>query len=416
MELKVKSTAGCFLWLLSSAFISTPICEGGAISSGGGFIYETEANPWFMENTKEVPYCVEVDPTAFKLNQERVEQIVVKALDNWKNVFRDLDHNRFQPGASDLVGRVRLATQTFIRETCGPSTALRFQFGRLSPPQRLYIPDTTFVIAQTVRTSYDEVNMRGSGFIYISADKGPLKPSSPLIDENRWIFNNGIILYRVLAHELGHMFGLQHRGGKDALMGTMHPEVISRKSTTADLATQDTHEVQRVLENLNVLSVQVPFTDANCLPESINGLPVLHDIPDLKKQFFNMPQDWHCYRLDFEHNHFTVYGSPHKGDPWEYLGETDVANQSQEISLELISIQLPAQQRVFSKLPPDSRASGYLPGLSAITRHKFQAPYRSAASPSAPSWLNVTLLPDHGYEMEGVVNGRIEVFQINASE
>ena len=91
---------------------------------------------------------------------------------------------------------------------------LRILFGveTLTQPEREYLQDPRKFIGITVRTDYDEVQLKGRGFMFISSDQGPnpYSNSGDLI-EKAWQYPK--LLQYALMHEFGHVFGFPHIGG-----------------------------------------------------------------------------------------------------------------------------------------------------------------------------------------------------------
>ncbi|MGE0174010.1 MAG: matrixin family metalloprotease [Oligoflexales bacterium] len=179
---------------------------GGWVSSGG-FLPTTDQNPWFIQNTKVVNYCVVVEnELEFGTSKVLASKSITEALAYWKRQFAT---NPYEINNIDIV----VGGQEFVEGECTESTDIVFQMGWLSPYQRNKIGfDRNKVMAVSVRTHYDEVNMRGKGFVYISPEKGSLAPRSEDAIERRWEINDGAVLTLTLIHEFGHIFGVPHMG------------------------------------------------------------------------------------------------------------------------------------------------------------------------------------------------------------
>lgn len=215
-------------------------CEG-ARDSGGGDVYGDTLNPWFLENTKNVSYCIEVDSAKFGAPAVALDSIVELAIAQWQSAFANarLNETVYKDADKNIepYGMVRIATQNFKKEDCALSTMVRFQFGVLTQNQRRQcLLNPTQVIAETIRTAYDKANLRGRGFIYIAPESGPMRPRGLKMAKHPWSFHDGLILKRVLLHELGHLFGLSHSGDTYSLMGQNHPEYLVQQSTIENLS------------------------------------------------------------------------------------------------------------------------------------------------------------------------------------
>jgi hypothetical protein len=191
--------------------------NSGDWNSGGGYAITDQFNPWFVQNTKEVTYCIEIDERNFGQTLERSRQLIEEALKYWKAEFA-LAQPFQHPSDNE---QVLLGTQTFnyIGAKCAENVDIRFQLGILNPQQKEYLKDPKDWVGHTARTSYDPVQLKGKGFIYISPVSGPLALDRKDLLQNRWQVANGLILKIVLMHELGHPFGMTF---------TDHPVMNSR--------------------------------------------------------------------------------------------------------------------------------------------------------------------------------------------
>lgn len=199
--------------------------EGG-VDSGGGILVSHADNPWWLQNTPEVSYCIELDESHFGQNRENVTTAIAKAIAFWKKQFQDLGPSKSPPYEA-AVG-----TQNFILSNCHPGIDLKFQFGTLSEEQRKMVDRPQNYAGFSMRTSYDTKNLRGRGFIYISPEHGPLKMEMPGLAKNVWSSHSGMRLVPVLVHELGHVFGLQH-GSLEELMESNYPSIMVSQQGTA---------------------------------------------------------------------------------------------------------------------------------------------------------------------------------------
>ena len=201
-------------------------------SSGGGNIFGDQLNPWFLQNTKTVNYCVEIDPSFSTLGRERILQLIDKSFGYWKKAFASASglhsYMNFNP---------KLATQKFIlSEECHAGIDVKFQLGFLTPDQKKTLPGYKQLLGLAYRTSYDEVNLKGKGFIYIAPESGPARPLSPNLHSNPWSYGKQRGLELVLTHELGHIFGLQdHHYTYFSLMGAKFPDTMTSKGSVEHL-------------------------------------------------------------------------------------------------------------------------------------------------------------------------------------
>lgn len=195
-----------FSILTGSAVFSLNTLAGGWVSGGGEFITD-QHNPWFLENTKTVKYCVDIDEKNFGLSRIEVEAAVLDAINYWKSQLAKVESWTKVKNFS-----LKLGTQDYMKTTCNDSPDIKFQFGVLSSEQIAKIPEARKYVGFAIRTEYDPVNMKGAGFIYIAPEKGPLSLEFKSTDNKTpWSGPNGTYrLQTVLVHELGHTFGIPH--------------------------------------------------------------------------------------------------------------------------------------------------------------------------------------------------------------
>lgn len=195
-------------------------------SSGGGNIYGDQLNPWFLSNTKSVNYCVKIAPEFSELSHKEVLKRIYNALAYWKKTFATNETS------FSFLFDTTLGKQDFVyQEKCDESTDLTFQFGSLTKPQKEKL-NYKQIIGIAHRTSYDPVNLKGKGFIYIAPESGPLKPLSPKMHPTPWTTSKGKALEYLLYHELGHVWGLQDdHYASSALMNAFFAGILTEKET-----------------------------------------------------------------------------------------------------------------------------------------------------------------------------------------
>jgi len=212
---KVRLTLGLFLFQINMSY-------AGWVS-GGGQVVRDGNNPWFLENTQVVKYCI-TSSKEFSNLPTPVENLVEQSLKYWKEEFNySLRHS---PGFE--FGKIKIATQTFFKVDCDENPDLALQFGVLNELQEQFLGDPKKFIGIAVRTDYDEVNLKAKGFIYFSPDSGPLRYLGEHLKDNAWHLGYGGYLKRLVIHELGHVFGISHtEDGR--IMAEGYPEELIRK-------------------------------------------------------------------------------------------------------------------------------------------------------------------------------------------
>ncbi len=180
----------------------------GDWSSGGGYALTDSTNPWFLQNTLKVFYCIKIDEKNFGQTKTLSQEFIKDSIQFWKNEFSNTLPVYYEGQ------EIRLATQEFIyQDSCGEKTDLVFQLGVLEDSQYKYLNNNPKdYVAAAIRTDYDKVNLRGKGFIYVSpsqvAQSHPLALERTDLLPNRWRALKGFYLSAILKHEIGHIFGL----------------------------------------------------------------------------------------------------------------------------------------------------------------------------------------------------------------
>ena len=374
--------------------------SAGNSTSGGGFVYGDQLNPWFLENVATVTYCIDVDPDVFHVSAGIPSKVIAMALGEWKRALQNAGNGWYDPGDLLPYGQVRVGTQRFVEQDCSDETDLRFQLGRLTDKQRPYVADPSAVIATTVRTHYDEKALRGKGFIYVAADTGSWRPVSAGMVERPWEVGDGTLLLRVLLHELGHVFGLQHFGGMESLMGMQHPELVVQKSTVAEIEHNGGWQrAKAALRRIKIFGFDEHFDSYNC-----NGLP------DVRSKFFGIPASWGCFGLRLDGDDISIWGAPDEGQKPVLLGKV-ARNPLLRDSTVIINVKITEKQRVFTKVPEHDFEFGYLRGPGIFTKKHVNSIYQSSDG-AITRPFKAEFKPEDRYQVEGILDGNlVEVIQ-----
>ncbi len=270
--------------------------SGGWVSSGGE-LFKDAKNPWFVRNTEKVRYCIAVDEKSVSASPRVARDLVNKAISYWHAEFH-------KPVLRPANGNVDLATQVFEEVPCTPDVDLAFKFGygTLDTDEIRYLKDPAKYIGVAVRTSYDEEQLRGRGFIYISSDLGPhvYANSGPLIDR---AWTHPELLYYALLHELGHIFGLPHTGS--GLMSEVFLDQI----------------LNQAIYEIFVESPVEPFFFPDAQLESCN-------LEGADRDWFGVTQDYECIGLSTSatQTETPVLGRKRGSTSWEPIGKVSGIN------------------------------------------------------------------------------------------
>ena len=181
---------------------STSLLKESGKDTGGGHLLSEFDNPWFIQNTKTVRYCNKIDSENFGVSLDMVRSNQKKAFKYWQKQFQIQNEN---PPLGVKYPAV-LGTQRFIEVPCDQVHEITFLLGVLPKVAKIERPQT--VIGQTVMTSYDRKNLKGSGFIYLAPEKGSLALATKA--KNFWSFRNSGFLLMTLIHEMSHVYGSKH--------------------------------------------------------------------------------------------------------------------------------------------------------------------------------------------------------------
>ncbi len=279
-------------------FMSFNATAGEGWVSGGGELIQDAQNPWFIKNTKQVKYCLIIDEKNFGQQLEEVRPRIIKAFSFWKTQFTQSAYYFAYP-------EIRLGEQSFQEVKCDESPDIVFQFGTLTVEQIKKIENPNRHVGITVRTSYDRINLKGKGFVYISPQEGPLKVDLHSIKDKNWkpwTAAKGAYLLPVLIHEIGHIFGIPH--DEDLfLMGQRSVERIFSLATN-ESTSKSTEEYWHNLNRSNQLNTYRIFY-ADGVPR--DGYTCYEPkLPIIISQFFNLNNDEKCVFLDVIDKNFSL--------------------------------------------------------------------------------------------------------------
>lgn len=354
-------------------------------TSGGGELIRDTRNPWFLQNTIDVNYCVEIDEANFGQTRERAEFLIGKAIESWKEELKFAPPVGVGNGPS---GNLQIGTQRFRQTACGPDTDLRFQLGVLSGPQMKLLEDPTRLVGVAVRTDYDRVTLRGKGFIYIAPSRGPLRFVSEDSLEEPWALENGSLLYAAVLHELGHVFGLPHSMDAFDLMGERFAENLIGKAFGAQTASFWSlfimppifkyREIESPYNQLMMCSA-TSTTPVSSKPAQVRKKGFSSRTFDIgrsvQSEFFGIPADHNCLSQTLKNGTFEIYSmkSADSGSA-KLLGKATLTRFDSLFDREpAFMMWLPAEQKVFAIDRPTTLISG--PARQTVTN--FKGTYRT---------------------------------------
>lgn len=330
------STLFRFSALTSLAFSTQAFAyDFGGMSGGGGGIIKDLNNPWFLENTKTVSYCINIDAAHFRPDISYVRAMVTRAFDYWTSNFSDA----IVPQISQEIPPVRVATQTFTEVSCSQTPDIQFQMGTLDSRQREAFDDPTLYAGAAIRESYDPITMKGRGFIYISPDSGPMRfVGVPLSIPDFWQLGAGGLLYRTIVHELGHIFGLAHMGDSDDIMSDRFIEsMMSDDRYRTFFAT----------------SLDLPdFFKFRGSPGSGTGGGWYESFSSDTREFFGMPANSQAFAMSVKDANTILVKTGSGREPLKPLGEITLLEQGPITWVGGVTVYLPEGQKALA-FPPE---------------------------------------------------------------
>lgn len=251
-------------------------------SSGGGELIKDSQNPWFIQNTPEVTYCIVIDGSSVGISESQANSTIQQALAYWKEEFT------FSGGFDP---QVKVATQVFKKVSCDPERGiwadLAFQYGYLTQKQRDYLGGVRRFASVAVRTAYDRKSLKGRGFVYFAAETGPDALKDPRFVANHWSINKQALLYWTTIHELGHVFGLPHNAENPENL-----QIMSHRFVEHILRRDKASGFPRDLSPKQIFKIRPKEGDFTNIVCSDN---YRSRYLQKAKEFFGVNQAWRCF-------------------------------------------------------------------------------------------------------------------------
>src|SRR5690242_2227433 len=86
--------------------------QAGSWVSSGGELFKDAHNPWFLRNTTQVNYCIQV-ASSISQPKKQIQESVLQAISFWKAEFK-----RFYSNSPIQRGSFLLGTQEFREVDC----------------------------------------------------------------------------------------------------------------------------------------------------------------------------------------------------------------------------------------------------------------------------------------------------------
>jgi hypothetical protein len=380
------------LALLLTAACTAPNALAGWISGGTGELRGDGGNPWFLdipEHAGSLTYCIDADESAMGVPRADLIRSVQDVLQFWQVQLASahLPSDRFAPKI-----KIKTGPFVFVDQACTDDINLAFQFGKVSTPNQIkFIADEHVNLSHFVgfaaRLSYDS-QLKGNGFIYIAPENGPLRPRGEGIRERFWSNDmlSNIRLRGLIAHELGHVFGISHYGSSKNLMGQDFPEdIITDNLSTAYLAWRYT--------NIFRIGDRNPFSQ--CFNQSVPK--------DLATVFGLKPEE-RCVTIRLSGDGLTVQAYEREDLPIRIAARMSIDKETwRERYHEVARLWLPENRTVYTNIPRQIKA---LSGPSVVETMVSGTiiNYLSGENNRHSGTLTIDPL---NFQLGAVINGRI---------
>lgn len=330
------------------------------------------------------------------LPKSSVQERIRAAFTYWRREFQAATYPGVTSGLPNMDPALSIAQQTFVEATCSDDLEqaqqqadIVFQLGALTAEQRAFLPDPTRHIAIATRTEFDRVKLRGKGFVYVSADSGPLRYAGETLADGAWSVGYGELLERVLIHELGHVFGLVHQGASVDVMAQDFPAFM--------LAAQ--FSISQPIRSFFTMA-----KDWRLDPTNAVNCAVLPGQYDEAKRFFSVPAEHGCFALKIEGDQLVVSSSESKGAALKIAGSAALSDAKETWDRQRVRIGISKDQKVLPYVSPMFEQFRYIP--SAMVVEKTYSGIFVSAGTGAPRPVILTQGPNR-FEIIGALEGKL---------
>lgn len=315
---------------------------------GSGFIGDRH-NPWYLQNSTTVKYCIDIDEGTMGITKEVAAKYVEDGFNYWKEQFEKAVVPSFYSSPEHKNVRFHVGTQSFDLVSCTDKVDIRFQFGVLNAEQETYLKTPQKFAAVTVRTDFDLVNLRARGFVYFSPQSGRLGINKSNFLEDPWSYDNGILLYSFIVHEIGHIFGIQHNDRMFYMSEKLAEETLSISKLQLPFYLRIYREIK-----LHPISGFYFHQDSDILTGC--------EVTDIRtRKVWGVPGDHNCVATVIKHNKLFVYSTstqPRLSEKIQYVDLSSISrnligtaelnrNESLGEDFVAVSLRLPVEQKVF---------------------------------------------------------------------
>lgn len=237
-----------------------------------------------------------------------------------------------------------------------------------------------------MRTDYDLKLLKGRGYMYFSPQSGPLKLDGEQFGDDFWSYENGLLLGRVILHELGHVFGIAHHGPQDGVMAADFPEKIVSKWYRK-------YEFAKRPFNLEIFKFDQRTYDS-CVDD--------HETNLLGRKL-GFDAEWKCVSIRFNNIDLSIYVKQTRtSSSWVMAGSTSLRCEDRcgKDSIYPITMQLSEHQKVFDWSRPRRLSimgpSGTMRHVQAKLKNQISGKWLNLLIELAPARFNLSIVKSDG--------------------